>query len=174
MARAKQLCRLSSWKWYGVRSLYRWVALGRPKNPGEGFVPDATLVEERIVLIRARSDEEALKKAEKEGKTYARSIRYTNGYGQKVRKRMLKTLDAYEMFDSPNLGAEIFSATEEIDASVPDEQICERLIGLGEPLDQQEDPLRRFKFINVEVVRLMWERLQNSPPPPHPGNAYDR
>lgn len=170
MTRAKQLCRRSSWKWYGVRSLYRLIALGEPKDPSESYVADATLVEERIVLIKARSDEEALRKAEKEGKTYARSMRSTNGYGQKVRKRMLKLLDAYELFDSVNPGAEVFSATEEINASVPDEQICERLIGWGGPLDQQEDPWRRFKFIDVKVVRLMLERFQKSSASSRPGN----
>jgi hypothetical protein len=160
MIRAKQLCRHSSWKWYGVRSLYRLVALGKPKDPDASFVPDATLVEERIVLIKARSDEEALRKAEKEGKNYARSIHFTNGYGQKVKNRMLKVLDVYELFDSLRSGAEIFSVTEEIDASVADKQLGERLIGGGEPLDQQEDPWRRLKFIDVNVVKLMLEHLQ--------------
>ena len=65
----KSPTRRNSWKWYGIRSLYRWAAVGRPKNPDESYVKDATLVEERIVLIKARSDEEAMRKAKKEGKT---------------------------------------------------------------------------------------------------------
>jgi uncharacterized protein DUF4288 len=157
MTPVKQLCRRSSWKWYGVRSLYRWVALGRPDNPGASFNSEATLVEERIVLFKARSVEEAYRKAKREAKTYASSGRCTNCYGQNVRRRMLDGLDVYELFDSPGPGAEIFSATEEINASVPDERICERPIGLGEPLDQREDYWRRFKFIDVKVVHLLLE-----------------
>ncbi len=64
------------------------------------------------------------------------------------------------MFDCPSPGAEIFSATEEIDASVPDDQICKRPIGLGEALELQEDWWRRFKFIDVKVVRLLLEHWQ--------------
>jgi hypothetical protein len=156
MARAKVRHQRGSWKWYGVRSLYRLAALGEPKHPDSSYIPGATLVEERIVLVKARSGEEALGKAEKAGKAYARSIRYHNGYGQKVRARMLKALDAYELTSPPGNGMEVFSTTEEIDTSVPDERICERPIGFGESLDKP-DPWRRFKFINVEVVRLMLE-----------------
>jgi hypothetical protein len=145
------------------------VAFGKPKNPGANYVADATLVEERIVLFKARSVEEVRRKAEKEGKTYARSIHITNGYGQKVKSRMLKGVDIYELFDSPSASVEVFSTTEEIDASVPDEQVWERLIGLGEALDQQEDPWPRFKFIDVKVIRLMLDHFQNSPVSSHRG-----
>lgn len=172
MTRAMQRSRRSSWKWYGVRSLYRLVALGRPKNPSASYAPDATLVEERIVLVKARNNEEALRKAETEGKNYARSIRHTNGYGQRIKNRILKVLDAYELFDSLSSGAEVFSTTEEIDASIPDEQICKRLIGFGEPLDQENDPWRRFKFVDVKVVKQMLEHFQKSSPSSCLGNKH--
>lgn len=155
MARKELQSRLSNWKWYAVRSLYRLIALGEPKKPDSSYIPGATLVEERIVLIKARSGEEAQLKAKKEGRAYARSIQRTNGYGQKIRGRMLKVLDAYELFSPPASGSEVYSATEEIDASVPDERICQRPIGLGETSEQQKDFWRRFKFIHVEVIRLL-------------------
>lgn len=175
MMREKQFCRCGNWKWYSVRSLYRWIALGTPKKPDSSHLPGATLVEERIVLVKARSSEEALKKAEKEGLTYARSIRQTNGYGQKVRARMLKAVDAYELDSSPVAGTEVFSATEEIDASIPDERVCERPIGFREFL-AADDPWPRFKFIDVKVVRLLLEMFEarNIPSPSCSGNEHDR
>ncbi|MHB1424692.1 MAG: DUF4288 domain-containing protein [Gemmataceae bacterium] len=174
MTPAKQLCRPSGWKWFSVRSLYRYIALGKPKYTNESYIPDATLVEERVVLIKARNDEEAFRKAKKEGTAYARSIQLTNGYGQRVRVRMLAMMDAYELFDSPGPGAEVFSTTEEIDASVGDEQIRERLIGFGESSDMRNDHWRRFKFIDVKVVRLLSEQLEKAPPSSHSGNEHGR
>lgn len=173
--REKQFCRRGNWKWYSVRSLYRWIALGTPRKPDSSYLAGATLVEERIVLVKARNGEEALKKAEKEGKTYARSIRETNGYGQKVRARMLKAVDVYELDSSPVGGTEVFSATEEIDASIPDEKVCERPIGVGEFLPK-DDPWRRFKFIDVKVVRRLLEMLEARiiPSPSRSGNEHDR
>lgn len=173
MARAQTLQGRDSWKWYGVRSLYRLIALGGPKKPDLNYIPGATLVEERIVLVKARSDHEALRKAEKEAKMYARSIQHINSYGQKVRARILKALDAYELVSPPGSGVEVFSATEEIDTTVSDEQICDRPIGLGEDL-VKDDPWRRFKFINAEVVRLMLEYSKNSPASTCPGNEHGR
>lgn len=172
MTRAKQIGGRSSWKWYGVRSLYRSVALGEPRNPDASYIPSATLVEERIVLIKARSGKEALRKAKKEGKAYTRSAPVTNCYGQKVRTRRLKGLEAYELFEYPSSGAEVFSAMEEIDSSIPDERICQRPIGCGEPTEQQENFWRRFKFIHVRVVRLLAEHLQKSPPSSRTGDEH--
>jgi hypothetical protein len=173
MTRAAQRCGRSSWKWYGVQSLYRFVALGAPKNPDASFVPDATLVEERIVLIKARCDKEALKKAKEEGRNYTGSTRFTNGYGQKVRVRMLKALEAYELDSFPREGEELFSAMEEIDASIPDERICERPIGSGESL-YRNDLWRRYKFIDENVVRLILEHLEKTHPSSRSGNEHGR
>lgn len=160
MTQAKPLPRSGNWKWYGVRSLYRWIALGKPKEPDSSYIPGATLVEERIVLVKARSGKEALTRAEKEGRTYARSIQLTNVYGQKVRARLLKAVDAYELDSSPEADTEVFSATEEIDASIPDERVRERSMGFGKFLDEG-DPWHRFKFIDVEVARLLLEYLKS-------------
>lgn len=162
MVHAKPQRRQDCWKWYSVRTLYRWIARGKPKQLDSSFLPGATLVEERIVLVKARNGEEALRKAEKEGRAYARSIQWTNGYGQNVHARMLKAVDAYEVVSPPGAGTEVFSTTEEIDASVPDEQICERLIGFGEPLTK-DAPWRRFKFVDGKVVRLLLTRSENAP-----------
>ena len=81
------------WKWFGVKTLTRWEAIGKPKSIDENFDEDATLVEERIVLIKARSFDEAIKKGEKEAENYLDE--YKNFYGQKVKQRYLKVCDAF-------------------------------------------------------------------------------
>lgn len=53
------------WKWFGVKTLIRWEAIGKPESIDENFDEDATLVEERIVLFKARSSDEAIKKSGK-------------------------------------------------------------------------------------------------------------
>ena len=125
-------CRQKGWNWYGVRTLYRTVASGKAKNVDENFVPGATMVEERVVLFKARSGEEAISKGVREAKDYARSLRYSNLYGQRVRKRFLKVADAHELSDPPNAGVEVFSATELVDSSESDTQVLQRLIDYEE------------------------------------------
>jgi hypothetical protein len=79
--------------WYGVRSVYVHHDLQRGQD---------RLYEERIVLIRATSDEEAIAKAEAEAKTYGpEDVEYL-GY-----------LMTYHLFDEPGDMAEVFSLMRE-------------------------------------------------------------
>ena len=75
--------------WYGVRTVYEH--LNREED-GE------RLYEERVVLIRAESSDEALRKAEEEARAYTNEgIRYL-GYAS-----------LFEMFDVPGENAEVYS-----------------------------------------------------------------
>ncbi len=75
--------------WYGVRTLYRITAKGKPKSRDEHYDSDATLVEDRIVLIQAVSFHDAIKQGTKDARSYCRRTKVVNIYGQKVVTRFL-------------------------------------------------------------------------------------
>jgi Domain of unknown function (DUF4288) len=82
-------------KWFAVRTLYEHEDLKRGRE---------RLFEERIVLFRAGSSEEAITKAETGAQSYAANLDH------------LKTLDyvmAFELFDPPGENAEVFSLMRE-------------------------------------------------------------
>jgi hypothetical protein len=47
--------------WYGVRTLFRLMAIGKPKAIDRHFDPLSTLVEDRVVLFGADSFDSAIK-----------------------------------------------------------------------------------------------------------------
>jgi len=126
--------------WHGVKTLYRAEPLGRPQGTDRLYSRDVTLVEERIVVIRARNGSDAIRKAEVEAKKYART-RHRNPYGQRVRLRFLGCLDAYDMNEPLVEGAEVFSTTLIVSRRVSDHAIVDRLMGARE--SQRKRALRR-------------------------------
>lgn len=138
-----------SWKWFGVKTLTRWEAIGKPKSIDDNFDEDATLVEERVVLIRARSFDEAIKKGEKEAKEYLSE--YKNFYGQKVRLRYLEVCDAFELFDEPNEnGVEVYSSIETVSEKVKDAVLVKNKFGKDESVESFER--KREKFWDAELL----------------------
>src|SRR5262245_36715139 len=99
-----------SWRWFGVKTAYRTEARGRPKSVDSLYEPKTTLVEERVVLIRARGAKDAIRRAEKEARRYVRDMRYRNAYGERVRQRYLGACDVFELFENPGAGIEVFSS----------------------------------------------------------------
>jgi hypothetical protein len=91
-----------------------------------------TLVEERIVILRARGFEEAIRKGEAEARSYARDCRHRNPYGQQVRQRYLAYCDAYIFDDAPKEGAEVYSSTEVAPRKSSDRALLRRVIGRKE------------------------------------------
>lgn len=142
-----------SWKWYGVKTLYRTTVVGEPENVDRYYDPEATLVEERVVLFRARSFDEALSKAAKEARRYASSDR-TNRYGQRIRQRFLGGADAFELFEPPGPGVEAFSSTEVVPREVSDHEI--RLNRTGR--ERASDKWRRTKILQREFVAASGRR----------------
>ena len=139
-----------SWKWFGVKTLTRWEAIGKPKSIDKNFDADATLIEERVVLIKARNFDEAIKKGEKEAKNDLSE--YKNFYGQKVKQRYLEVCDAFELFDEPNEnGIEVFSSTEIISSKIEDSVMIESKFGKDESTDF--DKQKRRKFWNAELQK---------------------
>lgn len=136
-----------AWNWYGVKTLYRTTVVGTPNLVDRYYEEGATLVEERVVLFRARSFNEAAAKAEQEAREYARGKR-VNRYGQTIKQRFLGASDAFEMFDRPGKGAEVFSATELVASTISDAQI--RLSRMGR--EKRGDRWRRTKFLQREFA----------------------
>jgi len=71
-------------KWFTIKTFYRSFAQGRPVKPDRFYDPEATLVEERTQLIKAKNRAEAIKKVEKDANQYAKRVRYTNPYEQEI------------------------------------------------------------------------------------------
>src|ERR1700740_3258953 len=67
--------------------------------------PDATLLEERVVLIRDRNFDEAIAKAEEEFGATPNTPHGGNAYAQRVVQSFLHTCDAYELFEPPGLAS---------------------------------------------------------------------
>lgn len=118
--------------WYGVKTLYRWEPVGRPLGIDRHYSSDVTLAEERVVVVRARNADEAIRKAEREARRYSAKS-YRNPYGQWVRTRSLGHLDAYELVYPPSDGAEVFSETEVVSRTQSDRSVISRLIGRPQP-----------------------------------------
>jgi len=95
--------------WYAVKSVYQVKAAGRPKSTDSYYAKDLSLIEERVVIIRAGNPNEALKLGRKEALLYAKES-YTNPYGQKVSTRLLG-LDAFKLYESPKCYVEVYAAT---------------------------------------------------------------
>lgn len=128
------------WKWFGVKSIYRTQAEGAALAKDELYRSDFTLLEERVVLIRARNQREAYQKAEQDAEGYVQDS-HRNVYGQKVVTRCLGVFDVYKLLDEePASGVEIFSSTEAVSSRISDEDLIQRLM-LGEP--EEEVVLRR-------------------------------
>ena len=136
-----------SWRWYGVKTIYRTKAIGKPRHADARFDAEGTLIEERVVLFRARNFDEAIRKAGKEAHAYS-TASYRNIYGQRVVQRYLGACDAYELFESPAASIEVFSSTEVVPGSVSNREVLNRRLG------EEGRPKRtkRTKFFNAELL----------------------
>jgi len=139
--------------WYGVRTLYRVTAEGKPKLRGDHFDPEATLIEDRVVLFQATSFDDAVAQAIREARTYCKGISFVNPYGQKVQMRFLEACDAHEISEmparKPGAGSEVYSLTELVRASVSDSAVVKKRMGGQASLGT----VARWKFVNARIVR---------------------
>ena len=117
------------WKWFAVKSVFRTAASGAPLGTDAAFDPSTTLVEERVVLFRARSHREALVRAEREARVYAADCDHRNPYGQAVACQSLALMDSYQLFTAPGSGSEAYSRTQVVSRSVPDASVVRALLG---------------------------------------------
>ena len=111
-------------KWFGVKTLYRWTV--DSDNRGASNTPD--LFEERVVLVRASSAQQAIERAEQDAIEYAATVA-TNPDGQAIVGQYLEACDSFEMFDDPGDFVEVFSSTELIEKNRTFQQLAEARLG---------------------------------------------
>jgi len=99
-----------------------------------------------VILVRTKSFEDAIKKAETEAKAYAKWT-HTNPYGQTVKLRRMPAIEVFERFDNPDEMVEAWSSTMILPVSVPDERLVDRFFGPPEP---NRGWKRRMKYFNKE------------------------
>lgn len=99
--------------WYAARCVFRWLDV-TPETPGHH------LYEERIVLFRAESFEEALRRAEDEARDYASSLDM----------EFLKCVDIFHLFDR-KIGdrTEVFSLIRE--SELPSDEYVQQFFDTG-------------------------------------------
>ena len=117
-------------KWFGVRTLMRIHALGRVRQTDPAFDRESTMVEDRIVLVRARSGDEATASAIEEAEEYCRRTRHKNIYGQQIRMKRLGVAEAFHIFDeSIQSGTEVYSSTSLVDRNILDMKVVAERFG---------------------------------------------
>ena len=149
-------------RWFGVKTVYRTSTVGKPLVLDSDYDDEGTLVEERVVLVRARDHHAALKRAEWEAAKYAKNS-HTNPYGQSVVTRRLKAIETFELYDDPDSLTEVWSSTRVSPASISNRQLVEVFFGSTEKKPQL---WRRKKFLNRELF--------GDVQPPNMGNRQRR
>jgi hypothetical protein len=145
--------------WFGVRTLFRLVATGKPKWTDRYFDPAETLVEDRIVLFQASDFDDAIQQAKDEARRYCKATRYTNIYGQNVRLKFLGATDAFSMSDNqPSAGFEVYSTTAIVSNSVRDARVVTGWWGKRERRPWQA----RNKFIDGKILTDALTAMQQS------------
>ncbi|MCF8278319.1 MAG: DUF4288 domain-containing protein [Flavobacteriales bacterium] len=97
-------------KWFAVKLVYVNEVIGKPdpKLVDNNFKENYVAYEESVVLIKAKSFDEAYVKSEKIGKENEDD--YTNIYGQTVQQRLVGEVDCFELLDEPlENGTELYS-----------------------------------------------------------------
>ena len=127
-----------AWSWYAAKSVYETTV-----GPGKDRRGDR-LVEERIVLVKARSASEAMAKAEKEALRYTRGLRYKNYDGDLVQTKYIGALDVFTMDGEPAGGREVYSSSRIVSANMKTEDLLDILLG-PEQSDEEQKARRRFE-----------------------------
>ena len=137
--------RSKSKKWFAIKSLYRTEITDPPRVTDADYDPEGTLIEERVVLVRARSHEKALLIAEAEADDYCRLNEHINPYGQRVVWGRLGSLESFKLFEAPGNLREAWSSMSVVPASLKDEELENQRFGPDEPAEA----LRlRKKYLN--------------------------
>lgn len=146
---ARSVAAKSKLAWYGVRTLFRFVATGKPKAIDGHFDPMSTLVEDRVVIFKADSFDSAIKQAEREAMDYCNRNRFVNIYGQSVRLKFLHAVDAYALPDDElSAGCEVYSSTAISPRSVSNTELVAERFGKVEGRSPN-----RYKFMDGGILR---------------------
>ena len=110
--------------WYTVKSVFRIDV-----TAAGAVAPRLSSFEERVVLFRAASFDEALHRAEEEAQRYAEENRWPNEQGDEVRTRYLDALDVFSVSDNLDDGTELYSKILFVDPSTTDADVVDRTMG---------------------------------------------
>ncbi len=133
------------WKVYAVRTIYRTSAAGEPFAIDDDYSDEFDQIEERIVTIKARSFDEAIKRAELEAEEYADGT-HVNPYGQDVSQEYTGVADVYEPFDTVPANLEVYSKTYIVPKRVTDDDLADKFHGFEDINDREW----RKNFLNSE------------------------
>jgi hypothetical protein len=117
--------------WYSFRGIFKTEIVDK-----EGNLRDISLVEQRIVLLRAESFDEAIRLGEIEAESYARDT-WPNAEGELVKTRYMGACDVFSVNALPAEGVEVYSSVLVLRAPERDEMVVERL--LGSEVEQASD-----------------------------------
>ena len=115
--------------WFAGKTFLRVRPTGRAKRRDSHYRSRLAAIEERIVLFRAKDGDAAIKKARAEAKKYAKAARAKNVYGQDVVTEVSGYTEAFQMFDHPADGAELFSSIEIVSTTESESAIVQRKVG---------------------------------------------
>ncbi len=135
-----------AWRWYGAKTVYETVVTPERASGGTsgGRRTQERLIEERVVLVRARSSDEAIRKAEGEAEAYAEGPSHQNRDGAQVQTRYLGACDVFTIAGDAEAGAEVYSSMRIVDARQSTDRVLDMLLGPAE-VDAREQR-RRAKF----------------------------
>ena len=137
--------------WYGIKTAFRLRVFPDPRTAPRKRA--RTLVEERLVLVRADTGDAALAEAEAEARRYVAAFgQPKNAFGERIRMTWLGELDAFELFQKPGNGVEVFSSSRLVSASKADSFVSEVIFGAGRPRDEQAE---RMRFIGGDIGRQL-------------------
>ena len=136
-------------KYFGAKTLYLVEVVGSVKR-GNGTDKRYNMYEERIVLVRASSFDDALTKAIKDAKVYENV--HTNPFGQKVKTKFLNCIDVFEMFSKVEDLAEVYSITSLVRKSVKVDTVLDH--NFGEELGNDKEKKIRVKFLNEKFTKI--------------------
>ncbi len=117
------------YKIFAVKTLYRSKVAGKPKVVDKYYNNIYDLLEERVVLVKARTFNEAIRKGEKEAVKYASFENHINPYGQKVVQEYIGGIDVFESYDEIKSNGEIYSYTQLIKSSLSNDKISDKIFG---------------------------------------------
>ena len=114
-----------------MKTLYRIEPVGRPLGRDHLYSKDMTMIEERVVLVKARSCDDAIRIGQAEARRYS-SGSHRNPYGQRVRTRRLRCIEAYDINEPVREMTEVYSSTQVVPRRVTDIAIVSRMFGPAE------------------------------------------
>lgn len=132
-------------KFFGAKTLYL-IEVSESKRKKEISKSNFHLLEERIVLIKARNFNEAIRKGEREAIAYEST--HVNPFGDKVICRYLGCIDIFEIYTSPEDLAEIYSINYLVDKKINRKQILDQ--HFGKNINRNREKIIRQKFLNSD------------------------